>query len=74
MPEIKVGGPILIHESCYRAEKQQQAENPPAEVELTPTGCIAHHPCPLATFLAAAARTLDPAFVKPDLVPVTLAP
>jgi len=49
-------------------------ENPPAEVELTPTGCVAHRPCPLATFLAAAARTLDPAFVKPNLAPLTLAP
>jgi 4-phytase/acid phosphatase len=66
----------------YRAQTLEQLrsaetlslENPPAEVELTPTGCVAHRPCPLAQFLAAAARTLDPAFVKPDLAPVTLAP
>jgi len=66
----------------FRAQTLQQLrsaetlslENPPAEVELTPTGCLAHHPCPLATFLAAAAHSIDPAFVKPDLVPLTLAP
>jgi len=66
----------------YRAQTLKQLrtaetlslENPPAEVELTPTGCVAHRPCPLATFLAAAARTIDPAFVKPDLAPITLAP
>jgi len=57
-----------------RTAETLSLENPPAEVELTPTGCVAHRPCPLATFLAAAARTLDPAFVKPDLAPVTLAP
>jgi 4-phytase/acid phosphatase len=57
-----------------RSAETLSLENPPAEVELTPTGCIAHRRCPLATFLAAAARTLDPAYVKPDLVPVTLAP
>jgi len=66
----------------YRAQTLEQLrstetlslENPPAEVELTPTGCLAHRPCPLATFITAAARTLDPAYVKPDLLPITLAP
>jgi len=57
-----------------RSAETLSLENPPAEVELTPTGCVAHRPCPLATFLAAAARTLDPAFVKPNLAPLTLAP
>jgi len=57
-----------------RTAETLSLENPPAEVELTPTGCIAHHACPLATFLAAATRTLDPAYVKPDLAPITLAP
>lgn len=66
----------------YRAQTLEQLrtaetlslENPPAEVGLTPTGCVAHRPCPVATFLAAAARTIDPAFAKPDLAPLTLAP
>jgi 4-phytase/acid phosphatase len=57
-----------------RSAETLSLQNPPAEVELTPTGCVAHRPCPLATFLAAAARAIDPAYVKPDLVPVTLAP
>ncbi len=66
----------------YRAQTLMQLRtaetlsltNPPAEVEITPTGCVAHRPCPLATFLAAATRTSDPTFVNPNLVPVTLAP
>jgi len=57
-----------------RSAETLSLEHPPAEVVLTPTGCVAHKPCQLATFLAAAARAIDPAFVKPDLVPVTLAP
>ena len=66
----------------YRAQTLEQLrtaqtlslENPPAEVELTPTGCVAHKPCPLATFLAAARRTIDPTYVQPNLPPLTLAP
>jgi 4-phytase/acid phosphatase len=66
----------------YRAQTLEQLrtaeslslENPPAEVVLTPTGCLAHRPCPLSTFLAAAARTLDPAYVVPSIAPLTLAP
>jgi len=57
-----------------RSAETLSLNNPPAEVQLTPTGCVAHRPCPLATFLAAATRTVDPAYVKPTLVPITLAP
>ena len=62
----------------YRAQTLEQLraaspltlENPPAEVEVTPTGCIAHHACSLATFLKAARAQVDPAYVQPALVPV----
>ena len=48
-------------------------ETPPAEVELTPTGCLPHRPCPLGVFTAAAAKRLDPNFVLPTLQPTQLA-
>ena len=76
------GSPTYDIRIVYRAQTLEQLrtaetlslDHPPAEVELTPTGCVAHRPCPLETFLRAAARTIDPAFVKPDLAPITLAP
>jgi 4-phytase/acid phosphatase len=46
----------------------------PDEVELTATGCVAHNPCPLPTFVRAARRRLDPAFVKPQLADAQIAP
>jgi 4-phytase/acid phosphatase len=82
-PGATTGAPPEIDiRIVYRAQTLEQLrtaetlslDHPPAEVELTPTGCVAHRPCPLETFLHAAARTIDPAFVKPDLAPVTLAP
>ena len=48
--------------------------HPPDEVEITPTGCVAHHPCSLATFAAAARHRIDPAFVTQDLAPTQIAP
>jgi len=54
-----------------RSAETLSLDNPPNDVELTPTGCVAHHPCPLSTFLRTAEHALDPAFVKPELAPVT---
>jgi 4-phytase/acid phosphatase len=48
--------------------------HPPDEVELTPTGCVAHQPCPVATFLRAAHQRINPAFVQPELAPTQIAP
>lgn len=48
--------------------------NPPAEVYLTPPGCTAGRPCPFATFDQAAHAALDPAYIKPDLLPAQTAP
>ena len=52
-----------------RSAETLSLENPPAEVELTPTGCVAHRPCPLATpsSVAAIFHAIDPAFVIPNL-------
>ena len=61
----------------YRAQTYTQIreatpltlETPPAEVELTPTGCLPHHPCPLGVFTAAATKRLDSNFVLSTLQP-----
>jgi 4-phytase/acid phosphatase len=48
--------------------------NPPAEIYLTPPGCTTGRPCPFATFDRAAHAALDPAYIKPDLLPAQIAP
>jgi len=48
--------------------------HPPVEVTLTPPGCRANQPCPFADFEKAARALLDPAYIKPDLLPTEIAP
>jgi 4-phytase/acid phosphatase len=48
--------------------------NPPVEVEITPPGCRSGQPCPFTAFDRAAHSLLDPAYVKPDLLPTQITP
>ncbi|MGA3160666.1 MAG: histidine-type phosphatase [Terracidiphilus sp.] len=48
--------------------------SPPVEVNLVPPGCRAGQPCPFAAFDQAARSLLDPAYIKPDLLPTQIAP
>jgi 4-phytase/acid phosphatase len=48
--------------------------NPPAEVDLTPPGCREGQPCSFAAFDHAARALVDPAYIKPDLLPAEIAP
>jgi 4-phytase/acid phosphatase len=48
--------------------------NPPVEADLTPPGCRAGQPCPFAAFDHAAHALLDPAYIKPNLLPTQIAP
>jgi 4-phytase/acid phosphatase len=65
----------------YRAQTLDQLRsgqaltlaNPPAEVNLTPPGCRTGQPCPFAIFDRAAHALLDPAYIKPDLLPTQIA-
>lgn len=57
-----------------RSAEELTLQHRPDEVELTPTGCVVHHPCPLSMFVRAARQRLDPGFVKPDLVTTQIAP
>jgi len=66
----------------YRAQTLDQLRsgqaltlaNPPAEVDLTPPGCLAGQSCPFAAFDHAAHALLDPAYIKADLLPTEIAP
>lgn len=66
----------------YRAQTYDQLRSglalslahPPAKVDLTPPGCHAAQPCPFADFDRAAHALLDPAYIKPDLLPTQFAP
>lgn len=66
----------------YRAQTYDQLRSgqalslasPPVEVDLTLPGCRAGQPCPFAAFDRAAHALLDPAYIKPDLLPVQIAP
>jgi 4-phytase/acid phosphatase len=66
----------------YRAQTYDQLRlnepltlaNPPTTVDLTPPGCSAGQPCPFADFDRAAHALLDPAYIKPDLMPTQIAP
>jgi 4-phytase/acid phosphatase len=66
----------------YRAQTFDQLRSgqaltlarPPAKVDLTPPGCRASQPCPFAAFDHAAHALLDPAYVRPDLMPTQIAP
>jgi 4-phytase/acid phosphatase len=48
--------------------------HPPTEVTLTPPGCHSGQLCPFAVFEKAARALLDPAYIKPDLLPTEIAP
>jgi 4-phytase/acid phosphatase len=48
--------------------------HPPVEFPLTPPGCRSGQPCPLADFEKAARALLDPAYIKPGLLPTEIAP
>jgi 4-phytase/acid phosphatase len=66
----------------YRAQTFDQLRSgqaltlasPPTKVDLTPPGCRASQPCPFAAFDHAARALLDPAYIKPDLMPTQIAP
>lgn len=66
----------------YRAQSFNQLRsaealtlaNPPAEVPLTPPGCHAGVPCSFAAFDRSARALLDPAYIKPELMPTQIAP
>jgi 4-phytase/acid phosphatase len=66
----------------YRAQTYDQLRSgqtltlasPPAKVVLTPPGCRAGQPCSFADFDRAAHALLDPAYIKPDLLPTQIAP
>ena len=66
----------------YRAQTYDQLrsgqaltlDSPPVEVNLVPPGCRAGHPCPFAAFDKAAHAVLDPAYIKPGLLPTQIAP
>ncbi len=66
----------------YRAQSYDQLRSgqaltpasPPVEVDLVPPGCRAGQPCPFAVFDQAAHALLDPAFIKPGLLPSQIAP
>jgi hypothetical protein len=72
----------LIVRLLYRAQTIDQLRsgqaltlaNPPAEVYLTPPGCRTGQPCPFAAFDQAAHALLDPAYIKPNLLPTQIAP
>ena len=48
--------------------------HPPVEVTLTPPGCRPDQLCPFADFEKASRALLDPAYIKPDLLPTEIAP
>jgi 4-phytase/acid phosphatase len=66
----------------YRAQTYDQLRSaqaltlasPPVEVSLVPPGCRAGQPCPFAAFDQAARSLLDPAYIKPNLLPTQIAP
>jgi 4-phytase/acid phosphatase len=66
----------------YRAQTYDQLRSaqaltlasPPVEVDLVPPGCRAGQPCSFAAFDQAARSLLDPAYIKPNLLPTQLAP
>ncbi len=66
----------------YRAQTFDQLRSgqaltlasPPVEVDLAPPGCRAGQPCPFAAFDHAAYALLDPAYIKPNLLPTQIAP
>jgi 4-phytase/acid phosphatase len=66
----------------YRAQTYDQLRSgqaltlasPPAKVDLTPPGCRASQPCLFSAFDHAARALLDPAYIKPDLLPTQIAP
>ncbi len=66
----------------YRAQTYDQLRSgqaltlasPPAKVDLVPPGCRASQACPFAVFDRAAHAVLDPAYIKPDLLPTQIAP
>ena len=66
----------------YRAQTYDQLRSaqaltlasPPIEVDLVPPGCRAGQPCPFAAFDQAARSLLDPAYIKPNLLPMQIAP
>jgi 4-phytase/acid phosphatase len=57
-----------------RSAKALTMASPPVEVDLVPPGCRAGQPCPFAAFDQAAHALLDPAYIKPDLLPTQIAP
>ena len=57
-----------------RSASALSLKNPPPEVDLTPPGCEANHPCPFTIFEQATQALLDPAYVQPTLAPTQIAP
>jgi 4-phytase/acid phosphatase len=53
-----------------RSGEDLSLRNPPVEVDLTPPGCQATHPCPFSSFDRAVHGLLDPAYVKAELPPM----
>jgi 4-phytase/acid phosphatase len=53
-----------------RSGEDLSLRNPPVEVDMTPPGCEADHPCPFSSFDRAVRGLLDPAYVKTDLPPM----
>ena len=70
---------VQVH---YRAQTIEQLRtgqalslaNPPVEVKLAPPGCGAGQSCSFAAFDHAVHALLDPAYVKPELLPTHNAP
>jgi 4-phytase/acid phosphatase len=66
----------------YRAQSYDQLRSgqaltlasPPVEFDLVPPGCRAGQPCPFAVFDKVARSLLDPAYIKPGLLPTQIAP
>jgi 4-phytase/acid phosphatase len=70
---------VQVHFRAQTIDQLRSAEalspaNPPADVKLTPPGCRAGQPCAFSTFDHAAHGLVDPAYVKPDLLPTHNAP
>ncbi|MGD0295105.1 MAG: histidine-type phosphatase [Terracidiphilus sp.] len=68
---------LFYHAQTYDQLRSGQAltlAKPPVEVDLVPPGCRAGQPCSFAAFDQAARSLLDPAYIKPNLLPTQLAP
>jgi 4-phytase / acid phosphatase len=53
-----------------RSGEDLSLRNSPVEVDLTPPGCQANHPCPFSSFDRAVHGLLDPVYVKIELPPM----